>query len=351
MRFVFIFIACLTPWTACAAQETGVEQLLAQADPAIQAQFRVALDSPSELVVTQTIDALKAVDREDREDYLVKQFAIAAATMEEAQGEQGICLLLVLGKLDIPPGVFIRVLAPHLESENKGLRDFADEWFDGYTRTQHNGPFDEVADYVRDVLSRNEEVPSVFTLYLFKRSPGRALLAYNQAAEVGNLVAMMIERRTWDEAQREERRKKGEDRIIPYQLLEGATEQEIAEAKVRNRPFTEFQPVQDLPAVLPRQRDKKLKKEILLAEHLVSHAVWLKKYKFDEQLEGPAQEAKEQLTNLSEHDEWWVRLYVAVIMRRHRELRVSEVWEKLGQDRNVHVSELVTGRPHSPSAR
>jgi hypothetical protein len=350
MRYVLILIASLTPWTACAAQEASVEQLLAQADPAIQAQIRVVLESKGKLQFAQTIETLKEIAREKDKDYLVKQMAISAATPTGAREFEGLITLVVLSRLDVPPGVIIRVLAPHLESENKGLRDFANEWFDGYSRTKFEDPFDEFASYVRDALSRNEEVPTDFTIYLFEQSPGRALLAFNQAAEIGNLLAKMKEIRIKLEAEREERRKKGEDRIIPYVPF-GATEQEIAEAEVRDRPFTEFQPSKDLPDVLPRQRDKKLRKEIMLAEHLVSHAVWLKKYKFDEQYEGAGQEAREQLTNLSEHDEWWVRLYVVMIMRQHRELRVSEVWEKLRHDSNVHVSESAGGSPPKPSAQ
>ncbi len=339
MRYVLILIASLTPWTACAAQETqeaSVEQLLAQADPAFQAQIKFILEPKGKVEFAQPIEALKEIAHEKDKDYLVKQMAIYAATSTGAQEMEGLRLLWVLSRLDIPPGVNVRVLSPYLGSENKKLSEFAREWLDGYSHTEFEDPFDEFVSYVRDALSRNEEVPTEFTLYLFERSPGRALLAYNQAAEIGNLYAEIKEIRTKLEAEREERRKKGEDRIISYVPL-GATEQEIAEAKVRNRPFIDLPPVKELPDILPRQRDRKLRKEIMLAEHLVSHAVWLKKYGFDEQHQGAAEVAKEQLTNLSKHDEWWVRLYVVMIMRQNRELRVPDVLEKLRRDGNVHV--------------
>ena len=45
------------------------------------------------------------------------------------------------------------------------------------------------------------------------------------------------------------------------------------------------------------------------------------------------------LTNLSQHKEWWVRLYAVEIMRQHPEFRKSEIVERLKKDEHPLVRE------------
>jgi hypothetical protein len=88
-------------------------------------------------------------------------------------------------------------------------------------------------------------------------------------------------------------------------------------------------------AAIPRQPQRaRGPDEIFVAEQIIGHAVRLKNWENGKLLP----EAKEQLAKLAEHDQWWVRRYVAEIMRRHRELRLPEILAKLSRDENVLVS-------------
>ena len=78
------------------------------------------------------------------------------------------------------------------------------------------------------------------------------------------------------------------------------------------------------------------RKTILLAEREISDTLW----KHQHALLGlhevePA--AMEQLNKLSHHKEWWVRMYVAYIMREHRAFRRPEIVERLKQDKHLLV--------------
>lgn len=79
-------------------------------------------------------------------------------------------------------------------------------------------------------------------------------------------------------------------------------------------------------------------RNILLAAHTIENAIWLKKNRFDDEFRVAVPAAKEQLAKLTGHDQLWVRRYVAEITRRHPELRVAEIVEKLSNDGNASVS-------------
>ena len=89
----------------------------------------------------------------------------------------------------------------------------------------------------------------------------------------------------------------------------------------------------------PRKPDR----VVLLAAHTVENAIWFHENKFDEQFQQAFPQAQQQLAKLAEHDQWWARLYVAKIMRRHREIRELNVLVKLSSDSN----ELVSGAAKS----
>jgi hypothetical protein len=74
---------------------------------------------------------------------------------------------------------------------------------------------------------------------------------------------------------------------------------------------------------------------IRLAERIIGNTIRLKG--FDEHFQRALPEAQQELKKLAEHDQWWARLYVAEIMRRHRELRDPRVLDKLRDDDNELV--------------
>jgi hypothetical protein len=78
--------------------------------------------------------------------------------------------------------------------------------------------------------------------------------------------------------------------------------------------------------------------DILLAEHTVSNALWLKENEFDAQFQKVLPEANAELAKLARHEEWWVRLYVAKMMGRHLELRQDDVIDVLAKDKNSLVA-------------
>jgi hypothetical protein len=79
--------------------------------------------------------------------------------------------------------------------------------------------------------------------------------------------------------------------------------------------------------------------------NLIDNAIWFKENRYDEKWQAALPEVNELLAKLSEHDQWWVRLYVAAIMRRQPELRIDDVLERLDHDENASV------RKAAPSVR
>ncbi len=150
-------------------------------------------------------------------------------------------------------------------------------------------------------MNRNEEVPAPFVQYIYERSPGRALLTF-QSGNV-DLSAQLHAIRKNLEAARQGRETKGQDE----------TRQQ-------------------------RQTRQNERREILLAEHIVSNAIWLNENGFAERFQKALPDAADELARLAKHDEWWVRLYVASIMRRHRELRAPAIVQQLTADSNELVS-------------
>jgi hypothetical protein len=165
--------------------------------------------------------------------------------------------------------------------------------------------YEDYLTYVRVQLNINEEVPTAFVEYIYERSPERALLVFHRAnpRKHAETVARLRAMREQLEADRQQLENQGPDAMPP-------------------RPDR------------PRQRENRVPDEILVAEKIISHAISLKNWENGKLLP----EAREQLAKLSEHREWWVRLYVAEIMRRHRELRLPDVLQKLSSDEHALVS-------------
>lgn len=79
---------------------------------------------------------------------------------------------------------------------------------------------------------------------------------------------------------------------------------------------------------------------LLYAEHVISDVIWHQHFRFDIAPEQLAK-AKNELNTLSQHKDWWVRLYVAEIMQQHPELRVKEVTERLKKDENELIRDAM----------
>lgn len=301
----FFCLLLLANWANIASAQTASEKLAAEADPAIQAQILAVYDAKSEAEVVRQQEILKRMTDDKAE--LVKQLAIFAVAAPDKKEMHGLLTVVVLNRLELSPSFAIRVLAPYLGSDNEELRDFAHQWFECHDRLSNDplepGNYKNYADYIGQMVAGNREIPAAFAEYLFERSPERALLAFHRGSRARHAAAHMKAMSKAFEA-----RRRGEQ----------AT-------------FEKPKPFDDPP------------KDILLAAHIVDNAIWLKTNKFDEHLHAALPDAKVQLAKLADRKEWWVRLYVAEIMRRHPELRVAEVVENLSHDGNGSVSKAAKG--------
>lgn len=73
-------------------------------------------------------------------------------------------------------------------------------------------------------------------------------------------------------------------------------------------------------------------KDLQLAEHTVSHAIWLHKNGFADEFATVKPAAITTLATLAVHKEWWVRLYVAKTLWLYPELQTDETVAKLADD-------------------
>jgi len=81
-------------------------------------------------------------------------------------------------------------------------------------------------------------------------------------------------------------------------------------------------------------------KAILWGEHAIADVLWKHEHKFlpEGQVEPTA---AQQLEKLSMSDHWWVRLYVAEIMRQYKGFRQKKIIERLKQDEHPLVRKAV----------
>ena len=88
-------------------------------------------------------------------------------------------------------------------------------------------------------------------------------------------------------------------------------------------------------------------KPILWTEHVVSDMLWRQQYGFlPPDASDPA--ALGELAALARHDAWWVRLYVAEIMRRHAALRQADLVDRLARDADAQVRQSAAGQRRAP---
>jgi len=320
--FVVIFFAMVC--NIALAQEADVETLVARMQPEIQGQIKRTYDAflraqrPDEKTACEAfeeLERLKNITKDKGE--LVEQLAIFTATTESEEDLHVMLVAMMLNFLELPPSVPIRVFAPYLDIDNRQLRGLVGMWFhnhDSDDRTHGRSPLGSVnyhdyMEYVRNRLVRNEEIPPAFIQYIYERHPGRALLvfAYANRQAVGAAQLAIIGKH------REAVRQGRESELH-------AIRQEKRQQEIR------------------QQQAKEEQSEILLAEHIVSNAIWLKENQFAERFQEALPEANEELAKLAKHEEWWARLYVAYIMRQHPELRQADILQQLTSDSHPLVS-------------
>lgn len=93
-------------------------------------------------------------------------------------------------------------------------------------------------------------------------------------------------------------------------------------------------------------RDPAEIKPILWAEHVVADLLWKRQHGFIPPT-GVEPAAKQQLESLSRHGRWWVRLYLAEVLRNHAELGSPELLRRLSADPNPLVRLRI--RPDVPA--
>lgn len=303
--------------------QTETAKLLADADPAIQADIRKVWDamqsSGSDAEVAPKIVSLK--DLVDDHHELVRQLAIFFATTKGEPETHSLLALMILSRLELPNSVPIRVFAPCLDSENEQLRDLAEEWFQCHDGSALRGrpPFGstnytDYMKYVRSKLSKNEEVPAAFAEYIYVQDPGKALLVFAYSAGASEATKRLQQMMQALQAARQNRKRT--PGVNPE--LRNLQEQN----KRRN------------------QQARAKRDEIILAEHIVANSIWLNENDFSERFQQALPEANAELVKLAGHDQWWARRYVVEIMRRHRELRQPHVIRLLSRDADDRVSKV-----------
>jgi hypothetical protein len=321
-------------WANFAAGQTDVELMTAEMQPEIQEQingvYNIFLTAARDDLKTnceafEEIQKLKEITANKGE--IVKQLAIFTAITESEEDTHVLHVGMMLHLLDLPPSIPIRVLAPYLDAENEKLRDFARGWFHGHDSDDsvHGLPplgsvnYHDYMEYVRSRLDRNEEIPAGFIKFIYERHPGKALLVFAYAHRQTGAVERLQEIHKALEARRQGRE---------------LTPEEIRQSRERRRQHQ-----------LRQQKRKQRLWEILLAEHTVSNAIWLKENDlFPHRFQAALPEATVQLQELAKK-EWWARLYVVYIMRQHRELRMNGVLQQLRDDRNELVREAAQATP------
>lgn len=180
--------------------------------------------------------------------------------------------------------------------------------------------------YVRARLSRNEEIPSAFVKYIYERHPGKALLVFAYSNSVDISVARL-----------QGLRKAIDKRLKNAPAHDGAPAipAPIETPGQHSEPETPAKPEQQLE----KENHARLmeRREIELAEHIVSNAIWLNKNGFADRFQQTLPEANEQLDKLAK-GEWWAKLYVVYIMRQNPPLLRDKVLLELAEDKNELVS-------------
>lgn len=189
-------------------------------------------------------------------------------------GEQVLRARRILDLLNIQPSIVIEELAPYLNADEPNLRSFVRDWFQYHDKAAAPGP----------------------------GLPALQPVNYNDYKD--------------------------------YVRSKMIRNEEVPE------PFVEyiFERLPGHALIVFYQAHGPTNRDILLSEHIIQNAIWLKENGFAEEFQKELLNAKAQVLKLAAHNDWWVRLYVAEIMRLHAELRDEHVMEALASDSNELVA-------------
>jgi hypothetical protein len=320
MKLLLTFAISLASCTYCAAQDEDVQHLLAQEVPAIQEQISktYAALALRNFELDGNVDAFRELqklkDVAPDQSELVQQLAIFAAAPGDEQ--RPLSTYVILMRLGLPPKVITRVLAPYLDADHPKIRSFAREWFHSHDSADsfEDKPLNYKAylEYVRGQMNRNEEIPRPFIKYVYERSPAQALAVFRHATVDVSEYLQLLNRSV--EAAHQGRAPTDEER------------EEIRRIQAE------------------REQDGRERREILLAEHIISNALWLKKRGFDERFHETLPEAMEELKKLAKNKHWWARMYVVYIMRQNPVLLQDHIRRQLAEDSHELVRDAARGK-------
>lgn len=192
--------------------------------------------------------------------------------------EYGLVVRVILDRLEIPDRPIIRALAPHLDATNQSLRSFAYDWFQYHDNASRWDP-----DKPLEPLNFSEYGAYLRNRVRKKEAIPEAFIIYIYSREPSHaLLAFYYAHEEWP----------------------------------------------------PKRRD------LLWSEHVISNAIWMKENGFDEAFKKAQPEAIEHLQQLSRHDQWWVRLYVAKIIS-YPGLEDGSIHEQLLKDENELVQRAI----------
>jgi hypothetical protein len=321
-RLTSILLLAITAGQGVVFAQTDTRSLVAEADPTIQSQianiYTPLMTGERESQCGSLVELQRLLDKSEDKAKFVKQMAIYAAIGPGSEGSHVLLSAFDLSRLELSSSVTIRVLAPYVDSDDENVQEFAEILLNSYGGAQGRPPlgsvnYHEYMEYIRAQFARREEIPAGFIKYIYERNPGKALLAFAYADGVDNTIAQIQGIREAMEA-RQEGREPTADEL-----------RQREESKRLNQ--------------LRGHRTMQQRREVIWAEHAVSNAIWLRENKFPDPDDRASYAANTQLKLLSEMD-WWARLYVVYIMRRHPELRRDGVLKELAEDQHELVREM-----------
>lgn len=236
---------------------------------------------------------LKEVARRDQAK-LIQQLLLYES---KVVGDKSMMPLVILQHLRYSEFSMVEALAPYVNTEDPNLQDLVRDRLDAIDRLKGrksdrlNGPNYRVYEkYVRVRIQQEKPVPLPLVGYMYRKAPGMALLAF-------------VEAHQW---------------------------------RLDALPSTHKWP-------------KEKGEPLVWAEHVVSEAIWREEHRLHEKFEEARPDATAELEKLSKHDTWWVRLYVAEILRQHQAFHTPEMVERLTKDPHELVRGAIT-RPEPKQA-
>jgi hypothetical protein len=267
--------AVIAGWSFLArAQDTKVDDLTAQSNPEIQDRIYATLNAFQQANQNNADEAFRQLGLLRSVNPQEIVTQLAIFAARVGDGEQVLRARRILDLLNIQPAIVIEVLAPYVDADESNLRSFVRDWFEYHDKAGAPGP----------------GLPPLQPVnYSDYKDYIRGKIIRNE--EVPEPFVEYIYERLPGHA------------LLAFYYAHG-----------------------------PKDRD------ILFAENNIRNVIWLKSNGFDEEYQKELLKAKAQLLKLATHEEWWVRLYVAEIMRHQAELRDENVMKSLASDSNELVA-------------